>query len=310
MFMHFINFERNFIMAKKSLAELAAAFEQKAGGAATDQRWKKFFPFWKAAVDTTSTIRFLPDLDEDNPMGFLVKDVTHDLVVNGKKTTVACLKMYDEECPICNLSSKYYEEENKDMGKKYYRKINYIGQCLVIETSVEHDTNELVKLVSFGPAVYQQIQAAFKSGDLEEAPYELKGGYNFRIKKTQKGQYASYDTSNFSPKQTDVGDDVIESLDLYSLNEYRTPKTSREVIETMLVADQTGASVQDDDDVPVAKVAKPTVSKLAKTLVDDDEAPAPKVEAKEAEPAASGEKKLSIVEQLRARAAAKAAAAA
>lgn len=296
-------------MAKKSLAELAAAFEQKAG-AATDQRWKKFFPFWKAAVDTTSTIRFLPDLDEDNPMGFLVKDVTHELVVNGKKTTVACLKMYDEECPICNLSSKYYEEENKEMGKKYYRKINYIGQCIVVDTPIEHDTNDLVKLVSFGPAVYQQIQAAFKSGDLEEAPYELKGGYNFRIKKTQKGQWASYDTSTFAPKQTDLADDLLAAINLYSLAEYRTPKTSREVIETMLVADQTGASVQEDDEEPTAKVGSPAVSKLAKTLVDDDEASAPKVEAKEAEPATSGEKKLSIVEQLRARAAAKAAAAA
>lgn len=294
-------------MAKKSLAELAAAFEQKTTGN-SDQNWKKFFPFWKAAADTTSTIRFLPDLDEDNPRGFLVQNITHTLVVNGKKTTVACLKMYGEECPICALSSKYYDEENRDMGKKYYRKINYIGQCLVIDTTVEHDTNELVKLIEFGPAVYQQIQAAFKSGDLEEAPYELKGGYNFRIKKTQKGQYASYDTSNFSPKQTDVGDDVIEALDLYSLSQYRTAKTSREVLETMLVADQTGASIREDDED--APVAKPAVSKLAKTLVDDNEEPAPKAVVKEAEAEAPvGEKKLSIVEQLRARAAAKAAAA-
>ena len=293
-------------MAKKSLAELAAAFEQKTSGGG-DQNWKKFFPFWKAPADTTSTVRFLPDADEDNPMGFLVKNITHTLVVNGKKTTVACLKMYDEECPICALSSKYYDEENRDMGKKYYRKINYIGQCLVIDTTVEHDTNELVKLIEFGPAVYQQIQAAFKSGDLEEAPYELKGGYNFRIKKTQKGQYASYDTSNFSPKQTDVGDDVIEALDLYSLSQYRTAKTSREVLETMLVADQTGASVSnadDHEDIP----AKPAVSKLAKALPEDDE-PAAKPVVKEAA-ADAGEKKLSVVEQLRARAAAKAAAAA
>lgn len=289
-------------MAKRSLADLAAAFEQKTTTGGGDQNWKKFFNFWKAPTDSVSVVRFLPDLDEENPMGFLVENLVHELVVNGKREKVACLKMYGEDCPICALSQKYYDEKdpehNEALGKKYYRKKSYIGQVLVLETPVEHDAEQIVKLIDFGPAIFNQINAAFKSGDLEEAPYELKGGYNFRIKKTKSGEYASYTTSSFSPKQSDVADDVIEAIELYDLKTFRTPKTSREQLEAMLVADQTGASISTggDDETPApAPAPKASVS-------TESAAPAPA-------PAATGEKKLSVVEQLRLRQQQKAAAA-
>lgn len=298
-------------MAKKSLAELAANFASKAsGGGGGDQTWKLKFSFWKAPHDSTSTVRFLPDLDEDNPMGFLVENLTHELVINGKRESVACLKMYGEDCPICTLSQKYYDEKdpehNKDLGKKYYRKKSYLGQVLVIDTPVEHDAEQIVKLIDFGPAIFNQIQAAFKSGDLEEAPYELKGGYNFRIKKTKSGEYASYQTSGFAPKQTDVADDIIEAINLFDLKNYRTPKTAREQLEAMLIADQTGASMPEggDDDAPAPTPAPKAAPKTA-ALAADDDTPAPTPA-----PAAAGGAKLSVVEQLRQRAAAKAAASA
>jgi len=296
-------------MAKRTLADLAASFAQKTTGTGGDQNWKKFFNFWKAPADSVSVVRFLPDLDEDNPMGFLVENLTHDLVVNGKREKVACLKMHGEDCPICALSSKYYDEKdpehNPELGKKYYRKKGYIGQVLVLETPVEHDTEQLVKLIEFGPKIFKQIQAAFQSGDLEEPPYELKGGYNFRIKKTQSGQYADYGTSSFSPKQTDVADDVLEAIELFDLKAYRTSKVSREQLEAMLIADQTGSSLPNGEDAEDAAPAKPAVSKVAKALsTSTDEAPAPAPA-----PSAPAEgKKLSVVEQLRLRQQQKAAA--
>ena len=287
-------------MAKRSLAELAAAFEQKAGGGGGDQRWKSFFPFWKAPKDSVSVVRFLPDLDEDNPMGFLVENMTHELVVNGRRETVACLKMYGEDCPICALSQKYYDENspehNEQLGKKYYRKKGYIGQVLIIETPVEHDASQLVKLVEFGPKIFKQMQSAFQSGDLENPPSDLKGGYNFRIKKTQSGEYADYGTSSFSPKMTDVGDDVIEAITLHDLKEWRTPKLPREQLEAMLVADQTGGSIAAPKQAAAEQTQKPVATAAAATPVET------------AAPAATGEKKLSIVEQLKLRAAQKAAA--
>ena len=290
-------------MAKRSLAELTEQFKQKTNDGGGNADWRKFFNFWKADMDTVSVVRFLPDADEENPMGFLVENLAHELVINGKREKVPCLKMYGEECPICALSQGYYDEKSADhnetLGKKYYRKKSYIGQVLVMETPIEHDQEQLVKLIEFGPAVFKQIQAAFQSGDLEEAPFELKGGYNFRIKKTKSGEYASYTTSSFAPKQTDVSDEVIERLELYNLADYRTPRVSRDVLEAMLVADQTGAQYGDAKPA-AAKTEGLTLNKKPATKPAEDEhgddAPA-------AAPAATGAKP-SIVETLRARAAA------
>jgi hypothetical protein len=150
----------------------------------------------------------------------------------------------------------------------------------VIDTPIEHDADQIVKLIELGPAIFKNIQAAFQSGDLEEAPFELKGGYNFRIKKTKSGEYASYNTSSFSPKQTDLDDELISKLSLYNLADFRTARVSREELEAMLVADQTGGTHQASAPAP------------APTAKSEDSAPTP------AAPSAGS----SLVEQLRAKA--------
>jgi len=290
--------------ANAKLQALKAAFDKKTSGG--DQNWKLFYPFWKMPDDATAIVRFLPDLDGDNNLGFLVENLQHELVVNGNKKKVPCLQMHGESCPICDLSRKYYDEKNEEMGKKYYRKKEYIGQVIVIESPIEHDQSKLVKLIAFGPAVFKQIQAAFQSGDLEEAPYEFKGGYNFRIKKTKSGQYASYTTSSFAPKQTDLDDEIIESLELFNLADYRGKKLDLATVEALLVADQTGQPVAEDDadDAPAPSVS-PAPAKVAATKVVEKQAEetAPAVTA--AAPATS--KANSVLEQLRARAKAQAA---
>lgn len=290
-------------MAKKTLAELSAAFASKTTGNANgNASWKLFFPFWKMAVDTVTTVRFLPDANEDNPMGFLVENYVHELTINGKREKIACLKMYEKDCPICALSADYYDENSpnfdKALGKKYYRKKGYIGQCLVLETGVEHDATQTVKLIEFGPQVFKQMQAGFSSGDMDEAPYELKGGYNFRFRKSLTGDgQNSYTTSNFSPKQTDVADDLIESITLYDLSKYRQPKVEREVMEAMLAAEQTGGSFESGSTPSEAATlpAAPAPAPVTQATTTVAEAPAP---------TADGAKKLSVVEQLKARAAA------
>lgn len=298
---------------KRTLADLASAFAQKTSDEYS-ANWKLFFQFWKAPIDSVSIIRFLPDLDEDNPLGFLVQNKIHELHINGKREIVPCLKMYDEECPVCALSAKYYNksssEFNETIGKKYYRKISYIGQIIILETPIEHDQEQIVKLIDFGPKIYQQIRTAFQSGDLEEPPYELKGGYNFRIKKTKSGEYADYGTSSFSPKQTDVADDVIEMMKLYNLVDYRTPKISRELLEAMLLADQTNSSFESDSDSELEDEEISSI-KNKEDVIHVSSIPETKIEAKvevekliEKSIEKQPEKKLSVVEQLRARAAA------
>lgn len=290
--------------AKNKLEALKSAFDKKTSNTESDQSWKLFYPFWKMPDDAVAVVRFLPDLDDENNLGFLVENLQHELVVNGKKKKVPCLAMHGEDCPICALSRKYYDEKNEEMGKKYYRKKSYIGQVIVVESPIEHDQAQLVKLIDFGPAVFKQIQSAFQSGDLEEAPFEFKGGYNFRIKKTKSGQYASYTTSSFAPKQTDLDDDIIEQLNLFNLADYRGKKMDVATVEALLVADQTGASFGDDEDAepevvvaPSVKSVAPAAKKAVAAVVEES------VSVEVAAPAApTSSKASSVLEQLRARA--------
>lgn len=282
--------------ARRDLSSLKDAFKQKATGGGGDQTWKLFYPFWKMPDDSVAVVRFLPDLDEENSLGFLVENLQHELTINGERKKVPCLTMHGESCPICELSRKHYDEKNEELGKKYYRKKSYIGQVIVVESPIEHDGEQLVKLIEFGPKIFKQIQSAFQSGDLEVAPFELKGGYNFRIKKTKSGQYADYGTSSFAPKQSDLDDEIIEALTLFDLKQYRGKVLDRASVEAMLIADQTGRAFSDEDgdDTPAPT---PAPAPAVRPAVAAAPAPAPAEEAP-----AAGSKTTSVLDQLRARA--------
>jgi len=240
------------------LDALKAAFapKQKEGGGGN---FTKFYNFWKMADGETAIVRFLKDANPDNPRQFIVENLTHSFIINGKKRVVACLAMYGEPCPACEISRDFYSQaeragETKDrpgplmaQGKKYYRKKEYIGQVHVQSSPIEFEKNEGHEYempISVGPQIFKLIQAAFSSGDLEEIPFEFKGGYDFRIKKTMQGTNANYTLSSFAPKQTDLSDDVIANLNLYDLSTLRNRKTDRATIEAMIIAEQTGQPLQ------------------------------------------------------------------
>jgi hypothetical protein len=298
------------LTAQERLAKLNAAFDKKVGATNSNTNWKLFYPFWKMQENQTAVVRFLPDVDEDNPMMFLVENLTHELHINGEKKTVPCLGMYDEGCPICDLSRKYYDEKNEPLGKKYYRKRDYIGQVIIIESPIDHDQAKLVKLISFGPKIFQRIQAAFKSGDLELPPFELKGGYNFRLNKTKAGQWADYSTSSFAPRATDIEDAVIAQLELYDLKNYREAKVERGVVEAMLLADQTGAPVsQATPAAPAAAyVPPPVVTPVSTPIAHSESIASAPVSTPQAAAPAGDAPKVDILAQLRERAAARKAA--
>lgn len=299
--------------AKEQLKALFEAFETKNNnsGGNSMPNWKKFYQFWKMPDDSTAVIRFLPDRDEDsNPLKFLVENLSHDLVINGQKKKVPCLSMYGESCPICEHSQKLYSEGDEDTGKRYYKKRSYIGQVIVVESPFEYidpkdaetDTNP-IRLIDFGPKIFKCIKSAFKSGDLEEPPQSYTGGYNFRIKKTKAGQYSDYGTSSFAPKQSSLDDDLISTVrnDLYSLSEFREKHMTRAALEAMLLADLTGAAVAE------SKNSEPSAEpvKHEPTSTPDVPQSAGNTESASATPDATpASKGLSVLEQLRQRAAA------
>lgn len=219
-----------------------------------------YFPFFAMQDGDQSTIRFLPDADASNPLGFLVEKRTHVLKVNGRDKTVPCLKMYGKGCPVCNVSSQYYNNGDRNLGKKYYRKIQHIGQALVTATAVVPKEGDdkfegTVRLVQISPQIHKVIQEAIMSGDLEEAPCDFLDGTNFVIKKDKQGDYSSYSFSKFARRSTALDEDTIEycKTQMKDLSTLIPAEPPLEEIEAWLEADMTGG------EGPAATTAAPRV---------------------------------------------------
>lgn len=263
-----------------SLDQLKAAFkkpEQNEGGTG---RPNNYYPFWNIAEGQQAIVRFLPDRNQDNPFGFVVEKLMHTLTINGENKSIACLKMHGEDCPVCKVSSEYYKKEDKENGKKYWRKKQHLAQGIVIEDPLKADetTGEThqgkVRFFALGYQLFQVIQAAFESGDLDAIPYDMEDGYDFVIKKTKQGDYSTYAVgSRFKAKPRTLTDDEKEvakeqSIDLATL---LPQNPGEEKVAGMLTSALTGASYTDD-----SKSSKktPASSKAPVNEANDEPAPA------------------------------------
>lgn len=242
------------------LSALKAAFAKKSetseGG--NTGFWDRFYPFYKMGFDEVATFRFLPDADDDNPLGFIVENRYHELMVNGKKKKIACLKMYGETCPCCEKSSEYYNAGDSRMGKMFWRKIDYVAQGLVINSPFEFtwkpEANP-VHLLSMSKQLYEKLETEIVKGDLDAMPYDMQNGYDFRIIKNKKivpsenggpaKEYGNYADSGFARKSTPIPESFLPNLELLDLKNYRFAKIEREVMEAMIEAAMTGRNFEE-----------------------------------------------------------------
>lgn len=285
-----------------SLDQLKSAFKQPERSGNTLP--SNYYPFYNMKNGEQATIRFLPDKNTENPLGFLVEKLTHILEINGEKKTVPCLRMYGEDCPICAVSSAYYKAEDKANGKKFWRKKSHIAQALIMEDPLDADdsgeTHEgKVRLVNLGYQVYNVIKDAFESGELDEIPFAYKGGCNFILKKTQQGEYPNYSLSKFARTESDLTEEQIEVAEegLFDLATLLPQNPGREKLEGMLEAALTGGDYtpEDSGSDPTPTPPKAPAPQKAK----EEKAPAP---AKAEEPADEGDGDASdILEQIRKR---------
>jgi len=246
---------------------LKAAFakkEQEGGsGGENNGFWDRFVPFFKMDMDSTFEFRFLPDLDQENPFGFIVENKYHELLINGKKKRIACLKMYGEDCPCCDKSQENYNGGDIELGKKFWRKIDYVAQGLVINSPFEYPIKpeeNPVRLISLGPKLYKVIEAKIVKGDLEEMPYDMVAGYNFKINKTKQGEYSDYSTSDFARKSTSIPESFLPNLEMYDLKTFRYAKIEREQMEAIIEAFLAGRSYEAEKETTSAAPAQTTGS--------------------------------------------------
>jgi hypothetical protein len=207
--------------------------------------------------------------------------------------------MYGDDCPICKLSQEYYKAKDDVNGKKYWKKKQYMAQVLVVEDPLEADatTGEnhegKVRLISLGFQIYNIIKEAFKSDELEVAPFSYEGGYDFIIKKSEQGQYASYAVgTKFMNKQRDLSDEEIGVVEegLIDLSTVLPKHPGVEKVEAMLQADLNGEDYSEgdsDDGGFTQKSAKPTPRPAPKPAADEDDDTPPSKPISKPTPAAS-----------------------
>lgn len=241
-----------------SLADIRAriaAQDNKSTKGAGSQSDNAIYAHWNIDEGSTATIRLIPDADSNNPYFWVERQVIK-LPFNGVKgdpsikqtvVQVPCVEMYGESCPVLAEVRPWYKDETlKELANKYWKKRSYIFQGFVRQNPMGDDktpANPIRKFI-ISPQIFTIIKASLMDPEMEELPTDFMRGLDFNIKKTSKGGYADYSTSNWARKEsalTEVEQAAIASHGLFNLAEF-LPKKPNEA-ELRIIKEMFEASV-------------------------------------------------------------------
>ena len=242
-----------------SLAEIRAKLkEQEARSSGDGNRTggdNSIYPFWNLKEGSESTVRFLPDGNQDNTF-FWVERAMIKLPFPGVKNStdskqvtvnVPCMEMYGESCPILNEVRGWFKDPSlEDMGRKYWKKRSYIFQGFVVEDGLkeqERPENPIRRFI-IGPQIFQLIRGALLDPEMDDLPTDSVNGVDFKLIKTSKGGYADYSTSKWSRRTRPLDSAESAAVDthgLFSLKDYLPKKPSD--VEIKVIKEMFEASV-------------------------------------------------------------------
>jgi hypothetical protein len=224
-----------------SLAEIRArisAQENKQQKGSNTQSDNSIYPHWNIDEGTTATIRFLPDGNTKNEFFWVERQIIK-LPFNGVKgdpnvkkidVQVPCVEMYGDSCPILAEVRPWYKDETlKEMANKYWKKRSYLFQGFVKQNPLGDDKTPANPIRRFviSPQIFTIIKSSLMDPEMEELPTDYLRGLDFNIKKTSKGGYADYSTSNWARKEsvlTEAEAAAIESHGLFNLADFLPKK--------------------------------------------------------------------------------------
>ena len=249
-----------------SLAEIRAKLkeqESRTGGSQSTGGDNAIYPFWNMKEGESSTLRFLPDGDENNTF-FWQERLMIKLPFAGVKgetdsrpvqVQVPCMEMYGETCPILSEVRGWFKDPSlEDMGRKYWKKRSYIFQGFVTDNPLSEDTTpeNPIRRFIIGPQIFQIIKAALMDPDMEELPTDYTAGVDFRLNKTSKGGYADYSTSNWARRERPLSDEEMSAINthgLFNLSDFLPKKpdeTAQKVMQEMFEASVDGEAYDAD----------------------------------------------------------------
>jgi hypothetical protein len=213
------------------------------------------YPHWNMAEGTEAVLRFLPDADPEATF-FWKERLMIKLPFAGIKgqtdsrpvtVNVPCMEMYGETCPVLSEVRGWFKDPAlEDQGRKYWKKRSYIFQGFVVDNPISEDSTpeNPIRRFIIGPQIFQIIKGALMDPEMEELPTDFVRGVDFRIKKTSKGGYADYSTSQWSRREralTDIEKSAIDTNGVYNLNDFLPKKPSD--VEVKVIQEMFEASV-------------------------------------------------------------------
>jgi hypothetical protein len=213
------------------------------------------FPFWNMEEGQTTIVRYLHDGDSSNPYFWRERQmikIPFSGVKGGEETkpvsvTVPCVEMWGQKCPIHDEIRPWFKDPAMEtLARKYWKKRSYIFQAFIVDTPMKEETppeNPIRRLV-INTTLFNIIKTALMDPDFPELPTHYDKGTDFKIIKTQKGQYADYATSNWARRERSLNQqerDAIDKYGLFNLNDFM-PKQPNEK-ELQAIFDMFEASV-------------------------------------------------------------------
>lgn len=233
-----------------TLAEIRAkllAQENKAENNSNQSRGTDaIYPFWNMDNDSTATIRFLPDADSSNVFFWRERQVIKMPFAGVKggeqkpiTVQVPCVEMWGDTCPVhAEIRPWFKDPAMEDLGRKYWKKRSYIFQGFVVQDPMNEETPENpIRRFVIGPQIFKLLKAALMDPDMENLPTDYDAGTDFRLTKTQKGQYADYSTSNWARKERSLNEEerqAIETNGLFDLNEFMPKRPSQDELNVIM----------------------------------------------------------------------------
>ena len=320
-----------------SLAEIRARIsaqenksQNKGSGTQSDNA---IYPHWNMDEGTTATIRFLPDANTNNTFFWVERQIIK-LPFNGVKgdsnikqiqVQVPCVEMYGDACPVLAEVRPWYKDETlKEMANKYWKKRSYLFQGFVRQNPLGDDKTppNPIRRFIISPQIFTIIKSSLMDPEMEELPTDFMRGLDFNIKKTSKGGYADYSTSNWARKEsalTEVEQAAMEAHGLFNLADF-LPKKPNEaelrIIKEMFEASVDGKPYDPEKwgayyrpyglDIPEGtsqSAAQPAVSvqPASAPVVDEDSEPAVSEPVVVPQSAPSSDKAQDILAMIRAR---------
>jgi hypothetical protein len=209
--------------------------ERKSGNRSTSSSGDKAsFPYWNIPEKQTATVRFLPDKDDNNPWFWVERQtikLPFDGVVGGDYptsnpvlVTVPCIDMFGETCPVIAETRPWWKT-NEALARKYWKKRSFISQGFVVSSPFEESDSPENPIRRFivGPSLLEKLKAGLTDVEMENTPTDYLSGTDFKIKKTRKGDYNNYDTSEWSRRSRPLSEAeqiAIEKHGLFNLKDF------------------------------------------------------------------------------------------